>query len=595
MVQQRFIKLFTPIMSDFYPLAMSQIVYFCTNINSIMKLKHFIAILLLAGMSVQAQVTEITITENPVKETLNMPWRNCISVGRAHNLLRADCLEHLEKAQQVMGYNYCRFHAIFDDDMAVVVRNADNSLIFQWHQVDKVYDALLKMGIRPFVEINPMPKALASGTQTMFGYEMNVTPPASYDEWSYFISEFAKHLIQRYGQEEVRKWYFEVWNEPNLNAFFSGDQAEYFKLYKYTALALKKVDEKLRVGGPATSSGKWVTDMINFCVNNTVPLDFVSTHLYAQDEPNIYPDRVGSPYLIGDFFAAQVKQVEQEVKNSVRPDLELHYTEWNTQAAKNTASITWGNNIYVDNLFGASFVVRNCLELDKSVKSLAYWVVSDIFDEGAIPHSPFSCTYGMLTIHGIPKATYNGFALLRKMEGNNLEVKKSTPVASKSKKGSKTTVETPKVSENGTGAYAVNDLGIIRIILWNQNFVEIENHPTWKGTVNVPFLDASKEYVTTSSTIGAGYGSPWETWQQLGAPQNPTNFQLELLKAHSTPYFAIEKLTQTNGKLSLDFTLAPGEVKYIEISPKGSVAVKRGIDEAAAKLLEEQLGQKSKK
>ena len=561
-----------------------------------MKFKSFVFSFLLFALLAGAQVTVITISEKSVKETLNMPWRNCISVGRAHNLLRADCLEHLEKAQQVMGYSYCRFHAIFDDDMAVVVRNADSTLTFQWHQVDKVYDALLKMGIRPFVEINPMPKALASGTQTMFGYKMNVTPPRSYPEWSYFMSEFAKHLIQRYGQDEVRKWYFEVWNEANLNAFFSGDQAEYFKLYETTAFALKKVDEKLRVGGPATSSGKWVTDMINYCTTNSVPLDFVSTHLYAQDEPNIYPDRVGSPYLIGDFFAAQVKQVEQEVKNSLRPDLELHYTEWNTQSAKNTASITWSDNIYVDNLYGASFVVRNCLELDKSVSSLAYWVVSDIFDEGAIPHSPFSCTYGMMTIHGIPKATFNAFALLRKMNGNILDVTKNEIPATKTKGKIKTPIApVVKVSENGTGAYAVNNLGIIKIILWNQNFVEVEVNPTWIGSIQIPFLDTSKDYVTASSTIGAGYGSPWETWQQIGAPQNPTNFQLELLKAHSIPYFNIEKLTQTDGKISLNFTLAPGEVKYIEISPKGSVAVKRGIDEAEAKLLEEQLGQKSKK
>ena len=542
------------------------------------------------------QKSEIKITENNRNESLQMPWRNCIAVGRAQNLLRADCLEHLAIAQRVMGYKYCRFHAIFDDDMAVVVRNKDNSLTFQWHQVDKVYDALLKMGIRPFVEINPMPTALASGTLTMFGYKMNVTTPKSYAEWSYFIEEFAKHLISRYGIIEVRQWYFEVWNEPNLGAFFSGTQAEYFQLYASTAFALKKVDAGLRVGGPASSNGKWVTDIINYATTNKVPLDFVSTHLYAQDEQINYPNRKNSPYAIGDYFSAQVKGVQKEVRNSARPDLELHYTEWNTQAAKDSTSVTWGDNIYVDNLFAASFIVRNCLELDKTVSSFAYWVISDIFDEGAIPHSPFSCTYGMMTIHGIPKASYNAFALLRKMEGKLLDVSTTvvtTPTKAKNK-GKTNAAPVELAGKNGQGISAVKELGTIKMILWNQNFVEIANNQTWNGTVSIPFLDANVDYTVVSSTISAGAGSPWESWQQMGAPQNPTNLQLELLRAHSNPAMTFEKITVVNGKVTIDFTLNPGEVKYIEISPKGQVAVKRGISDEDAKLLESQLGQKTK-
>lgn len=153
------------------------------------------------------------------------------------------------------GTDLSLFHAIFDDDMNVVVRRKDGTLAFQWYQVDQVYDALLKMGIRPFVELNPMPKELASGTQTMFGYKMNVTPPKSYQEWSALIEAFASHLIVHYGAEEVRQWYFEVWNEPNLKGFWSGSKEGYFKLYAASAFALKKVDKQLRIGGPASATG----------------------------------------------------------------------------------------------------------------------------------------------------------------------------------------------------------------------------------------------------------------------------------------------------------------------------------------------------
>ena len=555
-----------------------------------MKVKILALLFCLASTgNLLAQKSEITLSENNRHETLRMPWRNCIAVGRAQNLLRADCLEHLAFAQQVMGYRYCRFHAIFDDDMAVVVRNPDRTLTFQWHQVDKVYDALLKIGIRPFVEINPMPTALASGKQVMFGYQMNVTPPKSYMEWSCFMEEFANHLVQRYGIEEVSKWYFEVWNEPNLGVFFGGTKEEYFKLYSTTAIALKKVDPRLRVGGPASSRVNWISDMINYCTANNVPLDFVSTHLYAQDEQVEYPDRKGSPYAIGDYFSETIKKAQQEVKNSVRPNLELHFTEWNSLAAKDAASITWGDNITVDDLYAASFIVRNALELDKVCNTLAYWVVSDIFDEGAIPHSPFSCTYGLMTIQGIPKASFNAFRLLRKMEGIRLDVANTRQLHDG--KGKTAPSITVPAAGKGTGAYAVNDLGTIKIILWNQNFVEIPNNQSWSGSIVIPFLNPNVKHVAVSAAITAGKGSPWESWQVMGAPQNLSNTQLELLKAHSNPYFGLEKLAVTNGALTLDFRLTPGEVKYIEISPKGQAAVKRGIDEAAVKLLESQLSQ----
>ena len=169
------------------------------------------------------------------------------------------------EAQKELGYRYCRFHALFDRDMDVVERAKDGSLTFKWHQIDKIYDALLAMGIRPFVELNPMPDALASGTQQLFWYKANVTPPQDYREWELLVHEFAKHLVRRYGLDEVRKWYFEVWNEPNLSGFWSGTKDEYFKLSKASADGLKSVDGGLRIGGPASSKANWIQDMIDYC------------------------------------------------------------------------------------------------------------------------------------------------------------------------------------------------------------------------------------------------------------------------------------------------------------------------------------------
>jgi len=541
-------------------------------------MKSFIVTFLALVLSINSfsQQSSIQIVAPKENHQLTMPWRNCIAVGRANNLLRADILEHLAYAQKIMGYRYCRFHALFDDEMDVVRRDEKTGkLIFQWHQVDKVYDALLKMGIRPFVELNPMPKVMASGAQTMFHYNMNVTPPKSYDEWELLVSAFTSHVVERYGLDEVRKWYFEVWNEPNLSGFWSGTQDEYWKLYTASAKAVKGVDAQLRIGGPASSKGNWVKEIITYTTKNKIPLDFVSTHLYPQDEQVQYPDRVGSPYKVGDFFSATVKEVQQWVLQSERPDLEIHWTEWNTQTAASKEKITWGENIYVDNLFAASFIARNCIELDTACKTFAYWVVSDIFDEGGIPQSPFSSTYGLLSIHGIPKASFNAFRLLRKMTGNIMDVKTTVDLSS------------------GKGLLVTKDQQTMKILLWNQNFVEEKKLTNWAGNIVLPVTkDTMLDMV--KATIGIGNGSAWESWQLMGSPLNPTLTQLELLKQQSEPAYSYTALKVKKGIPDVTFNLKPGEVQYMEITLPSQSVNTRFVNAAEFEVWNKAMGEKSK-
>ena len=236
----------------------------------------------------------ISVTDATPSAPLRKPWKNAIATGHAHLLLRADLQSHLAKLQRDIGYRYCRFHGLFHDDMAVVTRRKDGSLAFRWDQVDKVFDALLRLGLRPFVELSSMPVALASGTTTVFDWELNTTPPRDYAEWGQLVGAFARHCLDRYGLDEIAQWYYEVWNEPNIN-FWTGSQEDYWKLYDASATALKAVSPRLRVGGPVTARGAWVAEMISHCSSEGVPLDFISTHIYPQDEWVLYPDLQGQP------------------------------------------------------------------------------------------------------------------------------------------------------------------------------------------------------------------------------------------------------------------------------------------------------------
>lgn len=478
-----------------------------------------------------------------------------ISVGAAHELLRHDLVMHLAELQREMHFRYCRFHGIFNRRMAVAQRRSDGSLGYQWHHVDKITDNLLSVGLKPFFELNDMPDEMASGSSLMFKWQMNTSEPKDYDEWGDLVEAFVRHMVERYGLEEVKTWYFEVWNEPNLEGFWPAGMDAYYKLYTYTAKAVKKVDADLRVGGPASAGGNYVTELIDYCCDHDVALDFISTHAYPIGEYCEYKERKGSPYELGEYFVGRFREVKEAVLASRRPELEIHWTEWNTQSGNSSENISWICNPTVDQHFGGACVVKNMLGVRDICDSVAYWVVSDIFGEAGIPHSVFSCTYGLMNIHGIKKASYNAYKLLNKMRGTEMK---------------------PEPQEKyplGCGIAATEEKGIVRVIAYNQQLLEIQNQPDWTETVEIPMAEG--EYILTSAKIRKGQGSCYETWLEMGMPQNLSPMQEEMLRAKSEMEYDFQSLQTENGVLKVPFQLKADEVIYLEIQKKDIPAMPR--------------------
>ena len=191
-------------------------------------------------------------------------WEHTVGSGHAILALRADWQQQLLLCRTQLGFRHVRFHGLLCDQMGTLV-DEKKELLYSFFNADQIRDFLLSIGMKPFVELSFMPKILASGSMTVFHYSANVTPLKDYGLWAMLVSRLATHWVERYGIDEVATWFFEVWNEPNLAAFWTGTQAEYFKLYRTTALALKAVDARLRVGGPATANNEWITEFVDFC------------------------------------------------------------------------------------------------------------------------------------------------------------------------------------------------------------------------------------------------------------------------------------------------------------------------------------------
>jgi len=330
-------------------------------------------------------------------------WERIVGSGHATLALRADYQAQLRRAHQDLGFQYVRFHGLLGDDVGTLVQQGRDR-VHSFFNAHRIWDALLDIGVRPFVELSFMPTAIASGQATVFRYRGNVTPPKDWSAWSELVRRLAASAVARYGAPEVERWFFEVWNEPNLRSFWRGSRAQYFRLYRETARALKEISPELQVGGPATAQNAWIEEFLDDCERTRTPADFVSTHHYPTDRVR---DVAGGTEA--QLAAMQRDILREEAQDARRRagEKQLFYTEWNTSAD--------GRDPLHDDSYAAAFIIRTVLQANGLVDGYAFWTFSDIFEEQYSPSGAFHGGFGLLTLDGIAKPSYRAFELLHQL------------------------------------------------------------------------------------------------------------------------------------------------------------------------------------
>ena len=336
-------------------------------------------------------------------------WQMCVGADHPGILLRPANLQQLALVQREIGFRYIRFHGIFHDDMQAY-QERDGSPVYDFTRIDAVYEALLRIGMKPFVELSFMPSALASGTKTIFWWKGNGSPPRDYARWGDFIEAFARHLEERFGKAEVATWRFEVWNEPNLDGFWTdGDQAAYFHLYDVTVRAIKKVDPDLLVGGPATAGAAWIPQTIAHTRAAGVPIDFISTHTYGVDGGFLDEHGEADAKLSRnpDSIIGDLRSVAAQVHSSDVPKLPIHFTEWSTSYSP--------RDPVHDAYISAAFILEKVKQAQGLVDSLSYWTYTDLFEEAGPPPTPFHGGFGLVNREGIRKAAFFAYKYLNSL------------------------------------------------------------------------------------------------------------------------------------------------------------------------------------
>ena len=327
---------------------------------------------------------------------------------------RDDALAQLRTVRDELGFEYIRFHAIFHDDMGVY-REVDGRPVYDFRRIDRLYDQFLEMGIRPFIELGFTPHDMRTSDQTLFYWQGNTSHPDP-EKWEGLIDAFVRHLIDRYGAEEVRQWYFEFWNEPNLDGFWeNADQAAYFDYYALTARTIKAVDPALRVGGPSTAGAAWVPEFLAYARANDAPVDFITTHTYGV--AGGFLDEFGNDdnmlLTTPDSIIADVRNVRAQIEASHLPGLPLFFTEW-------SASYNPRDPVH-DSHISASFILTKTRQAEGLAQNMSYWAFSDLFEEPGPQTLPFQGGFGLMNPQGVRKPAWFAYKYLNALGDQELE------------------------------------------------------------------------------------------------------------------------------------------------------------------------------
>jgi xylan 1,4-beta-xylosidase len=535
--------------------------------NTFIKSPVFLTLVLVAGMmprieaspasgEIEAPARIITADWQKIQGPRSEIFHECIGAGRAAEGLRAEWQRQLKMCQDEIGFKAIRFHGLLCDDMGVYSETKDGQPRHNFQYIDQLYDSLLAMNIRPFVEISFMPDALASGKQTIFWWKANVTPPKSWDKWDNLIKDLVAHWTARYGADEVKQWNFEIWNEADYPAFFAPHdpnrrREEYFELYAHTAADIKSVNADYSVGGPAGSQTIWIQPLIEFCRTNHLPLDFISFHTYGLGGGASGLDEYGDQFLyLGENLRAPADTMasgRKLVDATGETNLPVHITEW-------SASYSPRDPIH-DSYFSAPYILEQFKNSEHGISSMSYWVFTDIFEENGPPMTPFHGGFGLLNFQGIKKPAYFAYQFLNRLGATELK------------------------NDDAQSWICRDENGGAQILLWDLTRLADASVPNQaifrklqpaksKGSVHVNLTNVPEgNYRIALRQIGFEKNDAYSAYLKMNAPSQLTRAQEKTLRDATTgkPEFESEVKIGTDGKFSETLPLRENDVLLLTL------------------------------
>ena len=462
----------------------------------------------------------------------------CVGTGRLDLGLQAEYINQLQAVQDLCHFQYIRGHGLFSDQMGIYQerKRPDGAVVVEYcfTYLDRVFDGYRQCHIRPFLELGFMPKALAAGEQTLFYWQAHTTPPRDMTAWTDLVQATLRHLIHRYGRDEVALWPCEIWNEPNLRGFWeNADKGKYLELYRATALAVKEVLPEMRVGGPAICGGEgsqqWIADFLTFCRDNSLPLDFVTRHAYMAETPEyrgryVYHTMMSTDALIDEMRASR-EIIDRFPEYRGMP---MYITEFNT--SYNPRCIIHDTNA------NAAICAELLARLGDVSDGYSYWTFGDVFEETGIAPRPFHGGFGLMANGMIPKPTLWTFAFFASLRGE-------------------------AVYRDGNAVIVRRDDGGYEGVLFNRCDRGGEE-------VNISLcVPVGERAAALIERVDAERCNPLAAWHRMGENADLTQEQLAFLRASAQPACETVAPVIENGMARINIALTENAVVRVRVIP----------------------------
>ena len=531
-------------------------------------------ILAMFAIQIAAQTPPEKITDSKAQgKKLDHYWSKCVGAGRANEGLRASWLEQMAMAKDACGFEYCRFHGLFHDDM-FAMRIIDGKTVYNWQYIDDLFDRMLAMDVRPFVELGFFPKDISSEA-TVFWWGGHGTPPFDFIAWKALVESFVNHCIARYGKEEVLKWYFEVWNEPNLRGFWNGTMQQYFEMYKITAQSIKAIDPSLRVGGPATSSyhpeegvyeklskqkeikpedfeniqckGPWIEEFLTYCEKENLPVDFVSSHPY----PTTYPfDEQKNYFEMTRPVRCTFKDIswlKSTIEKSKFKDASIELTEWSSSPSS--------RDYTHDYLQAATYIVKINLDCIGLANSLSYWTFTDVFEESGAGNSMFHGGFGIINYQGIAKPSFHAYRFLNLLGDEEIYRADDKIVTRNSTTNLLTSLIYNYPSEIKTAVPISHE---------DRELADKILHTGTPKTVTIKLTGLKPASKFEVEILDENNGFAITKWKEMGMPEAATREQIQQLKLAGMATKKFDLKADNKGNLVWSETLLPWAVAILK-------------------------------
>lgn len=437
----------------------------------------------------------------------------CVGTGRVDLALHREYQDQLRAVQEKCHFRMIRGHGMFSDQMGIyqthTTPQGEKKVWYCFTYLDRVLDAWLENGCRPFIETGFMPAALTDSKNTVFYWNAHTAPPREMKDWTDLVQATLRHMIERYGREEVETWPLEVWNEPNLAGFWeNADKQKYLELYRATALAVKEVLPAMRVGGPAICGGdgslQWITDFLAFCREEKLPVDFVTRHAYMAQTPE-YRGRYVYHAMCRPADLIEEMRASRETIDAF-PEyrgLPMYVTEFNTSYNPRCP--------IHDTNYNAALCAGLLAGLGDVADGYSYWTFGDVFEESGIPTRPFHGGFGMMADGLIPKPTLWVFSFFSGLRGEAVYRDENAVI-----------VRRPD------GGYEA--------VLWNLD-------EDMEVSLSLPMENAA----ALVERVDEKTCNPLQAWHRMGEPAHLSAEQSAFLRAAAQP--GVEALTAQDGRV----------------------------------------------